>query len=741
MFQSIYLLYVQIKVVFVIKTVIAENINFMMFFDEDELVSHDLYHALRRELHAINGSLKIPPYGTRSVPTHTEDGIPIRKLYVSNLPPKTTRAELFGIFAQYGFIKSCWLRMNERGQNRIPTPTYAFVTYSNPEDAHKALTAPHHEKSLRGRHLRISPADSWHQPSEEADGCVRSKRNSRHDEATHSHSHDHIDQAAALSDIVDESHNADATSSETKEKDDVETPVEEMNTEETAYGILDILNRDCLMHILSYVPIRDLILSESVSKRWQSLIHEYLAGIRTFRTSVWSHVKVTLTTAVFRRMLMRVGPSLVRLHIDHPVSALNDRTAHMLGKFCPNLEELKVVGMNTKNWNPLIYGCKNLRNIQFISCNKLTDSSLVHILKSDLNIESLTVTNNTHVTGLFLAGNTVPKLNSLAFYNCYNLQGTVLSAAIDTLPTLTTLKVDVCPSTMWAIIPLILQKLPKLVELSLSEYTPGELFFTNQDVVDNEDLSKALATLTELKVLNLSRNINITNALLKQIAQSCSNLESLNISSCNSRKNISSRGVCDEGVMSVCTGCASLRRLDVSYLARLSDEGLRAAAHLPRLQALTARGCPAITAASLLHCITHCTRLQEVDVCGSEGVSEEVVGGAVELLQSHARPLPLRLYLAATGVSIDSFTDELPTHKMLTVDVTEDRSILHLRPDFVDRIFETSSDDSLENFYDQEDFDDFFDPDDELFMDDDLDMEDFDAAGFVYGFAPDIILI
>ena len=51
---------------------------------------------------------------------------------------------------------------------------------------------------------------------------------------------------------------------------------------------------------------------------------------------------VTLTTAVLRRVLQRLGGSLLRLHIDHHWSALNDRTAHTVGKFCPHLEELKV---------------------------------------------------------------------------------------------------------------------------------------------------------------------------------------------------------------------------------------------------------------------------------------------------------------------------------------------------------------------------------------------------------------
>lgn len=79
-------------------------------------------------------------------------------------------------------------------------------------------------------------------------------------------------------------------------------------------------------------------------------------------------------------------------------------------------------------------------------------------------------------------------------------------------------------------------------------------------------------------------------------------------------------------------------------------------------------------------------------------------------------------------------------HKLLTVDVLDDRSNPHLRPDFVDRIFEDSSDDSLGDIYDHDDFDDFFGPDDELFLDDD-DLDDFDGL-YQFGMeAPDIILL
>lgn len=169
---------------------------------------------------------------------------------------------------------------------------------------------------------------------------------------------------------------------------------------------------------------------------------------------------------------------------------------------------------------------------------QLTDASLVQLVKGR-TIDNLSVANNTHVTGIFLTSSSSLILSSLAFYNCYSLQGTVLSAAMDKLPLLTSLKLDVCPHTMWKVIPMILSKLPKLEELSLSEYISIEMCYSPQC---NDEFCEALATLRELKILNVSRNIYITNAVLKRVAQCCTKLESLNISSCNSRRIFSHPG-------------------------------------------------------------------------------------------------------------------------------------------------------------------------------------------------------
>ncbi|XP_060804423.1 putative RNA-binding protein EEED8.10 [Amyelois transitella] len=678
-------------------------------FDDESYFNPEIYRLVTREFYPNIESLSL---GKSAVPTHTEDGIPIRKLYVSNLPPKTTRVELFGVFVQYGFIKNCWIRMAEMG-HRPHAPAYAFVTYTNPADAYKALTAPSYEKMLRGRNLKVLPADSWHQPLEDADGKVIWRTRERHENDRKNCEHN-IDQVVPETSL----NNGEASNSEIKDSKVAESATEE----EPSYNILDILNSDCLNYILSFVPISNIIRSERVSKRWQCMVQEYLESTRLYKTSWWQEQPQRLTTAVLRHILARVGASLTRLYIDHPWSALNDRTAHTVGKFCPNLEELKIVSMHTKNWNPLIYGCKKLKSLTFVSCNKLTDSSLVHLVKHESSIEKLTVANNTHVTGLFLTGSNPLKLTSLAFYNCYSLQGTVLTAAVDTLPNLTTLKLDVCTVAMWKIVPLILNKLPKLQVLSLSEYSSVEVCVYPYV---NEAFCESLGNLKELKSLNLSRNIYISNAVLKAIGQSCTKLETINVSSCNSRKTFPHPGVGDEGVAALCRGCTNLRAVDLSYLAGVTGAGVAALCRLPALGSLTARGLPTLDAAPLQQCLLHCHQLQEVDVCGCDNVSEDIVSAAIEALNARPRKLLLRV----VGTSVPSLA-ELPKHNLLTVDDYEDTCNPNFRPDFRDDLFDSSDESYTDDMQDEDEFnaEDFF-----LDDDDDDDGEE-DLEEYLYRF-------
>ncbi|XP_063547130.1 F-box/LRR-repeat protein 7-like [Cydia strobilella] len=634
---------------------------------------------------------------SRGVPAHTEDGISIRTIYIRNLPPKISRIELLGVFAQYGCIKNCHLQMGGRGPTKYAL--YAFVTFKYPIDALRALLAPDQTKIHQGYQLKTFPADSWHQPAEDADGQVTWEP-------------EHNGQVPLASSSGEAGPQDNSANANREEKD----------TTENTHTILDILKWDCLAHVLSFVPIIDLIRSERVSKRWQCMVQEHYNGTRLFKTSWWQHGTVTLTTLVLRRVLQRLGPNLKRLHIDQKCPALNDRTPHTVGKFCPNLEELKVFGMDTENWNPVTSGCKFLKAVSFLSCTEVTDSSLQLMMNKKTIIESITVAENRQVTGMFLCSSETSRLplHTLSFYNCYSLQGLLIWAALDTLPNLKTLRLDVCPVSTWEIVPRILNKLPHLEELSLSDYYSFK-------VSSNIDFCKSLSKMTELRVLNLSKNIYIDDAILMTVAQTCSKLESLNVSGCNAKKfnpqpgmgcnallnngyQLYGRGgwgfrlddedgevgVSDEGIIMICRSCKALRELDISYIELLTDAGVAAAAQCARLVSLTARGnvslTPApfapslaaalsgapltasLTAAPFAAVLDACTELQLLDVCGCDSVSAALlVEAATAALARTPRPLMLRI-----GGS-QEIAESYPSHKLLVVS-TEDLSSKFLGP-------------------------------------------------------------
>lgn len=106
----------------------------------------------------------------------------------------------------------------------------------------------------------------------------------------------------------------------------------------------------------------------------------------------------------------------------------------------------------------------------------------------------------------------------------------IYKAITEFVPNLTTLRLDACPNSTWSMIHLILEKLPKLENLSLTSYYN----YTGwRKTYSESPFCEAISKLTELKSLNLCSNVYVTNDVLKQISQSCPKLTTLNISNCN----------------------------------------------------------------------------------------------------------------------------------------------------------------------------------------------------------------
>lgn len=61
--------------------------------------------------------------------TVTEDGVPIRKLFISNLAERTSFKDLAKLFSKYGNVETCYIKKNYRNNN------YGFVTFNSVDAA------------------------------------------------------------------------------------------------------------------------------------------------------------------------------------------------------------------------------------------------------------------------------------------------------------------------------------------------------------------------------------------------------------------------------------------------------------------------------------------------------------------------------------------------------------------------------------------------------------------------------
>ncbi|KAK0079979.1 hypothetical protein PV326_008436 [Microctonus aethiopoides] len=88
--------------------------------------------------------------------TSPKDRIPVKKLYVSNLPKKFIKGELYSIFSTYGKVQINYPKKNAG---------YIFITYTDENSALKVRKAANEKEIIyKGEVLNVVPANKQNQP-------------------------------------------------------------------------------------------------------------------------------------------------------------------------------------------------------------------------------------------------------------------------------------------------------------------------------------------------------------------------------------------------------------------------------------------------------------------------------------------------------------------------------------------------------------------------------------------------
>ncbi len=145
--------------------------------------------------------------------------------------------------------------------------------------------------------------------------------------------------------------------------------------------------------------------------------------------------------------------------------------------------------------------------------------------------------------------------------------------------------------------------------LQHSYHSLQSLFLSGLEDLQQSDLHPAIPHLRKLRSLDISRCLQLDDSTLKLLSHHVSStMEVLYMKGL--------RRVTDEGIISICTSCAKLRVIEISYIPITDRAGAAIGHHLINLQALYMRDNYQLTNASIDVITERCEQLEQLTLWG-----------------------------------------------------------------------------------------------------------------------------
>lgn len=583
--------------------------------------------------------------------TYTEDNVPVRCLYVGNIKLHVTKDDLEKYFKGLGRIEQ--IKLNNRVEYQ-----YAFVTFTTYDEATRVLNKKSH--FLQGGKLRVRPADTWHQP-----------------------------QALPVENTEDKEQ-AKSSSSEPSDIEMREEPP--WKYDENAPSLM-MLNDDCLLHILSYLNVLELIQIRGTSARIDDLIDIVCKKYEHFNFEDLAFlIPNDLTLMNARDILQYLGENMKSLIIDGSDFSISTNSNRILGsiiRFCKKLEILKcdAFHFNKPTIKKMIPVMKNLRIFSAGDSTKFNDE-IASMFKEASKMEELIISGNWEITGKCLVR--LSNLKTLSVNRCGNIQSKPFVQALLKNRSLQKLEIQRCDKLDNSVVECIVKDLKDIEELSLSNIYPSMSVFSK------------FADLPKLKKLTVEfHSFSPIDTLLEKLAAK-KTLEELNLVGSGSGSGAATKTI------HYISDITSLKTFSIAFNSNLADSDLKKLHDLTELTSLSIPGATNITSEGVLPLIKKCTKLTYLDVSQTK-VDQTFLDQLVELLKSERfRREIFEVIVHDTG--IEESNVEMPKF------LKDNANLLTLS--FVPKILNT-----FQFMFDDDDFDS---DDDDDFIDLDEDMDDDD---------------
>ncbi|XP_033315548.1 F-box/LRR-repeat protein 7-like [Bombus bifarius] len=538
----------------------------------------------------------------------TEDGVPIRKLFISNLAERTSFKDLIKLFSKYGNVESCFLRRNQGNSN------YAFITFNSVE----AAASARYDEGIRlhNRDLRVFAADSWHQPDSIENQCYNIKDKSKSNKISN-----------------DIAHNFDC----------IQDGITDTN--------IQTLNDDCLIHIFLQLPIIDRIRIERVCKRWKALSQESWSSVKRLDLSMWSLSGLNgreISICTVRKVLLRCGPYLNEINLSIVPYPLRQSTATIVAKLCPNLQKIDITGVvvSASGINSLIDNCHNITKFSLGSTTYICDIDLQKLFKVNPKLRYFKAYSS-KISGRCLLYLPLQTMEEIVLEYCTCLQEHSLTQAFAKLQSLKSLTTNRCIDISGNVIQTIGKNCKNLKTLEVSYISfllhPNDMLHIVQ--------------LTNLEVLKISVNALVTDEFCSNLASTCLRLKYLDISECSYVTDISIAAV---------TALPKLEVLIINYLELVTDINLQDTCNLKQLECRTCK----FTDKTMINFLEYAPQLELLDLSGCRGITNETLKEAATVTVNRTNNTILKIFVGGTSVDLSTFDKILPFLQIVNIDLS-----------------------------------------------------------------------
>lgn len=501
----------------------------------------------------------------------TEDGVEIRKLYIKLLDPSIGCEEIKFLLSVYGSI----IEMKIFGKNvklGWKMKNRGFVTFEKASAASCALINRKKFSEL----FALAPADTWNQPCKKVEA-------------------------------FDESFYCDQKQSK----------------------LFEMLNEDCLLHVITFLDVLDLLSLKSVCKNFLGLCEAHLKTVKSLKFSdIKEKKKLTLHEA--KMVMETVGGNVTCASIGSE-KFNNQRILAFVPKYLKSLKHLRLTGFKLEPinfWDQMAYILPQLETLDLSDNSEINENFLKSFRKKDTILKSLNVANCT-VNGNFLK--MVGKLESLNVSGCRFVTGKQLLSFVESNDKLKSLNISKCPNIFGKDVNELLQKASQLEVLSLNNY-----------YIDDETSKFVIPSINQL--INL-RELTIHNINYPPCDQL---LRTINLENRIEVLNISYGNLTLTSVYAIST-MKSLRKLSMNFKNSVPEDFVDYLMELERLEELRISCCSYVSPTNALRLFV-LPRFKLLDISRCCGYSNDFVTDLAEELKLNRVTRKIQIRVGQTEI-------------------------------------------------------------------------------------------